>query len=80
MLAATLPLAKAIAGSSAFPLTIDPLKFTYKTVTGDHSAAVITDGGVYDNLGLDPLFGVNAFITNPFYKEGSDKFSIQNSI
>jgi NTE family protein len=46
----TLPLAKAVASSSAFPPTLSPslLKMDGRTV-------YLTDGGVYDNLGLEPV-------------------------
>lgn len=61
----TVPLARAVAASSAFPpflspleLQLDPTKFTPDT--GDDlqcepfiSKAILTDGGVYDNLGLE---------------------------
>jgi NTE family protein len=46
----TLPLAKAVAASSAFPPVLSPslLKVDGRTI-------YLTDGGVYDNLGLEPV-------------------------
>ncbi|MGO9464188.1 MAG: patatin-like phospholipase family protein [Isosphaeraceae bacterium] len=64
----TIPLARAVAASSAFPpflspvrLTLDPRSFT--PGTGDDlqrepftSRVVLCDGGVYDNLGLEAVW------------------------
>jgi NTE family protein len=61
----TLPLAQAVASSSAFPpvlspfqMRLDPASFTPKSGTDLQkppytSKVVLTDGGVYDNLGLE---------------------------
>jgi len=61
----TVPLARAVAASSAFPpvlspLTLDLKPFTFTPNSGDclqhppyTEQAVLTDGGVYDNLGLE---------------------------
>jgi NTE family protein len=50
ILSPTLLLAKAVAASSAFPPVLSPslLKLDQRTV-------YLTDGGVYDNLGLEPV-------------------------
>jgi NTE family protein len=64
----TLPLAQAVAASSAFPpvlspvrVTLDPATFTPDPAcdlqrTPFTSKVVLSDGGVYDNLGLEPVF------------------------
>ena len=46
----TLPLARAVAASSAFPPFLSPC-----TVEAGRSTVYLTDGGVYDNLGLEPI-------------------------
>lgn len=48
----------AIAASSAFPPLFPPLRLTREDVGGDHgnfpvAAVYLTDGGVYDNLGIE---------------------------
>jgi NTE family protein len=64
----TVPLAKAVAASSAFPpvlspceLRLDADKFTPNTGTDLQRApfttrVILTDGGVYDNLGLETIW------------------------
>lgn len=46
-----LPLAQAVAASSAFPPFLSPV--VLNLVDGKH--ATLTDGGVYDNLGIEPV-------------------------
>ena len=51
------PLARAVAASSAFPPVFPPMKLTktdYDVPGVDY--ITLTDGGVYDNLGANPLF------------------------
>lgn len=66
------PLAKAVAASSAHPLTFPPLVLTFKESdfthdsrrkAGDRAVAsasrtsiAVADGGLYDNLGLEPVW------------------------
>jgi NTE family protein len=62
------PLAVAVAASSAFPPFLSPLRmnldrFTFRPGIPDgdvprslRAEAVLTDGGVYDNLGLEPVW------------------------
>jgi len=50
------PLCKAVAASSAFPPVFPPLRIdseNYAHAGGDY--VTLTDGGVYDNLGVNPL-------------------------
>jgi len=50
-------LARAVAASSAFPPVFPPLKLTKKEYNvPDVDYVTLTDGGVYDNLGANPLF------------------------
>lgn len=47
----TLPLAQAVAASSAFPPVLSPSRLTLP----DGQLVTLTDGGVFDNLGLEPI-------------------------
>lgn len=50
-------LSRAVAASSAFPPVFPPLKLTKKEYdVPDVDYVTLTDGGVYDNLGANPLF------------------------
>jgi NTE family protein len=55
--AASFRLSRAVAASSAFPPVFPPLKLTKKEYNvPDVDYVTLTDGGVYDNLGANPLF------------------------
>lgn len=47
----TVPLARAVAASSAFPPVLSPAMLELP----DGTELTLTDGGVYDNLGLEPI-------------------------
>ena len=47
----TLPLAHAVAASSAFPPVLSPCRLTLP----GGQVITLTDGGVFDNLGLEPI-------------------------
>lgn len=49
-------LARAVAASSAFPPVFPPLKLTHRDYTpaGDIEYVTLADGGIYDNLGVNP--------------------------
>lgn len=50
-------ISRAVAASSAFPPVFPPLKIKDKDYTASRGDYVtLTDGGVYDNLGVNPLF------------------------
>jgi NTE family protein len=50
-------LSRAVAASSAFPPVFPPLKLTKREYDApDVDYVTLTDGGVYDNLGANPLF------------------------
>lgn len=54
--ASTATVAEAVAASSAFPLTFPPLKIARRTSKGQNKISWLSDGGVYDNLGLEPVW------------------------
>jgi predicted acylesterase/phospholipase RssA len=75
-------LADAVAASSAFPLLFQPFLINYEDKFKQKMTAVVTDGGVYDNignspinnskieqlvLGLDPLLVANKYLNHPYY-------------
>jgi NTE family protein len=51
-----IPLATAVAASSAFPPMLSPVVIP-DPLAGDGKKIVLSDAGVYDNLGLDPVEG-----------------------
>ncbi len=55
---APIPVAKAVAASAAYPLLLPPLRETFSFVRDDtrgENTVVLTDGGVFDNLGVTVL-------------------------
>jgi NTE family protein len=82
-----IPLSKAIAASSAFPVAFPPLilhpqstdtfaggKLTGSPNWGDLVKAIrLTDGGVYDNLGLEPVWKDHEFV---FCSDGGQPFTV----
>jgi predicted acylesterase/phospholipase RssA len=63
----TLPVAKAVTASSAFPPVFPPLHLT-GSVMRDKSfkTRLLTDGGVYDDLGVDCLKWLKRYCSAPF--------------
>lgn len=54
--AGTFPICKAVAASSAFPPVFPPLRLDPDTYINSNAEYItLTDGGVYDNLGVNPL-------------------------
>jgi NTE family protein len=51
------PLATAVAASSAFPPFLSPVLVPDPLAVGSGKKVVLSDAGVYDNLGLDPVEG-----------------------
>lgn len=50
-------ISRAVAASSAFPPVFPPLKLKQRDFdSGEVEYVTLTDGGVYDNLGVNPLF------------------------
>ena len=66
----SLPLAKAVAASSAFPPFLSPARLNMP----DGTRFTLTDGGVYDNLGLEPVVKNCATI---YVSDGGGSFPIQ---
>jgi predicted acylesterase/phospholipase RssA len=54
-------LAEAVAASSAHPFFAQPLKIDYKRGSRKNLVLSVMDGGVVDNLGLDPLLLPNDY-------------------
>jgi NTE family protein len=52
-----IPLATAVAASSAFPPIMSPVVIPDPLAGGSDKKIVLSDAGVYDNLGLDPVEG-----------------------
>ena len=54
--ATNFPISRAVAASSAFPPVFPPLRIDYSIYPNSATEYVtLTDGGVYDNLGVNPL-------------------------
>ncbi|HWB13194.1 MAG TPA: patatin-like phospholipase family protein [Pirellulales bacterium] len=82
-----LPLSKAVAASSAFPMAFPPLilhpaaedrftggKLARSPNRGELIKAIrLTDGGVYDNLGLEPVWKDHEFV---FCSDGGQPFTV----
>ncbi len=64
----TLPLATAVAASSAFPPMLSPVKLDLP----DGRRITLTDGGVFDNLGLEPVLKNCATV---FVSDGGGAFA-----
>jgi NTE family protein len=70
------PLCKAVAASSAFPPVFPPLRVGvehYELAEGEY--VTLTDGGVYDNLGVNPLFRVRNALDYAFVSDGGKPFA-----
>lgn len=73
------PLAKAVAASSAFPPVFPPLKLKKKDYdVPDVDYVTLTDGGVYDNLGANPLFRDRNGLDFAIISDAGKPFEIEN--
>lgn len=74
-------ISRAVAASSAFPPVFPPLKVKekdYPASKGDY--VTLTDGGVYDNLGVNPLFRMKRNqIDYAIVSDGGKPFAIDES-
>ena len=73
------PLARAVAASSAFPPVFPPLKLTrgeYDVPDVDY--VTLTDGGVYDNLGANPLFRKRSDLDYALVSDAGKPFEIDD--
>lgn len=68
----TLPLAHAVAASSAFPPVLSPCRLRLP----DSTLVTLTDGGVFDNLGLEPILKRCATV---YVSDGGGTFAEQAS-
>ena len=74
---ADFPLSRAVAASSAFPPVFPPLKLAqdiYPAAGVDY--VTLSDGGVYDNLGVNPLFRKRNALDYLLVSDGGKPFAI----
>ena len=81
-LAPDFPIANAVAASSAFPLAFNPLKVEHTCLQSQGIESVsLTDGGVYDNLGLGPyIYDINLWsrkLDLVIVSDGGSPFAVQ---
>lgn len=72
------PLCRAVAASSAFPPVFPPLKLdrdNYPAAGVDY--VTLSDGGVYDNLGVNPLFRRRNALDYLLVSDGGKPFAIE---
>ena len=72
------PLARAVAASSAFPPVFPPLKLTKQEYdVPDVDYITLTDGGLYDNLGANPLFRERNALDYALVSDAGKPFEIE---
>ena len=72
-------LANAVAASSAFPPVFPPLKLDQSVYpTADVDYVTLTDGGVYDNLGVNPIFRERNDLDFAIASDGGRPFAINS--
>ena len=74
------PISRAVAASSAFPPVFPPLRIdrdNYPVTDVDY--VTLTDGGVYDNLGVNPLFRTRNNVHYAFVSDAGKPFSINET-
>jgi NTE family protein len=75
--AGTFPLCKAVAASSAFPPVFPPLRLAPPEYSpADVEYVTLTDGGVYDNLGVNPLLRERNALDYAIVSDGGKPFEI----
>jgi NTE family protein len=72
------PLARAVAASSAFPPVFPPLRLDKSEyqLSGEVEYLTLTDGGVYDNLGVNPLLRERNDLQYAFISDGGKPFAV----
>ena len=73
------PISEAVAASSAFPPVFPPLRLdadTYSKTEVDY--VTLTDGGVYDNLGANPLFRERNKVSYAIVSDAGKPFQIDD--
>ncbi|MNZ49012.1 Patatin-like phospholipase [compost metagenome] len=78
--ATSFPISHAVAASSAFPpvfppLRLDPAVYPHAT---DVDYVTLTDGGVYDNMGVNPLLRDRNALDYVIVSDGGKPFAIDN--
>jgi len=72
------PISRAVAASSAFPPVFPPLRLNADTY--HHAATVeyvsLTDGGIYDNMGINPLVRTRNALDYIIVSDGGKPFAI----
>lgn len=75
------PICQAVAASSAFPPVFPPLRLDATTYA--HASAVdyvtLTDGGVYDNMGINPLVRTRNALDYVIVSDGGKPFALDES-
>jgi len=74
------PISRAVAASSAFPPVFPPLRVDrdiYPVAGADY--VTLTDGGVYDNLGVNPLFRTRNNVHYAFVSDAGKPFAINQT-
>ena len=73
------PIARAVAASSAFPPVFPPMKLNKRDYdVPDVEFVTLTDGGVYDNLGANPLFRDRNALDYALISDAGKPFEIED--
>lgn len=73
------PVARAVAASSAFPPVFPPMKLKQEEFNvADVDYITLTDGGVYDNLGANPLFRERNALDYALISDAGKPFEIED--
>lgn len=72
-------ISRAVAASSAFPPVFPPLKVDREEFDSDVDYVTLTDGGVYDNLGVNPVFRTRNDLDYVFVSDAGKPFSIDET-
>lgn len=77
----TFPLSRAIAASSAFPPVFPPLRIPSNRFpsAGEVEHASLTDGGVYDNMGINPTLRARNALDYVIVSDGGKPFTMDTS-
>lgn len=75
------PIAKAVAASSAFPPVFPPLRLDATTYPPANACDYVTlsDGGIYDNLGINPAMRSRNSLDYVIVSDGGKPYSIKTS-
>lgn len=78
--ASDFPISQAVAASSAFPPVFPPLRLDAKAYPPAAATeyATLTDGGVYDNMGVNPLLRDRNELDYVIVSDGGKPFAIDN--